>query len=221
MNDSINRIENRSTQECVIVAGEINENDAQTLSVNDDYILEVSEERGIAKQREEWKRWRKNQNPTWIQMSYKKVDNLLPKSPIDAFLYYVDNTFLEKIVCDTNLKNIQKRKESRISGEEKLTFLGINITMTYHQLPSLRNYLSALDDMGVTHIKAAMTRDRFIIILSNLHLNDEKLTKTTKINYSKLDPRWLHDCNSKFIEKSCAQNLSVNESMIKLKGVVP
>ena len=53
MNDSINRIENRSTQECVIVAGEINENDAQTPSVNDDYILEVSEERGISKQREE------------------------------------------------------------------------------------------------------------------------------------------------------------------------
>ena len=107
--------------------------------MNDDTIGEVSEERGISKQKEERKRWRKksepNLNTNFIQ---KKVDNLLPESHIDAFLYYIDDTFLERIVYETNLKSIQKGKESRISREEILTFLGINIIMSYHKLPSLR-----------------------------------------------------------------------------------
>ena len=66
--------------------------------------------------------------------------------------------------------------------------------------------------MGVTPIQAAMTRDRFINILSNLHLNDNnKMNKNNQDKLLKVRPTIDH-VNSKLIEKSHAQNISVDES---------
>ena len=64
--------------------------------------------------------------------------------------------------------------------------------------------------MGVTPIKAAMTRDRFINILPNFHLNDNnKMNKNNQDKLFKVRPMIDH-LNSKCIEKSHAQNLSVD-----------
>ena len=48
-------------------------------------------------------------------------------------------------------------------------FLGINILMGIHKLPSMKDYWSVEEGLGNILIQNTMTRSRFLEILQNLH----------------------------------------------------
>ena len=91
----------------------------------------------------------------------------------DFFLKFVDAEIREKIIYETNLYISQKHKRiSPLTERELYSFLGINILMSYHTLPSLTCYWNNSQDFNVPLVSNAMPRNRFSQILSNLHLND-------------------------------------------------
>ena len=89
--------------------------------------------------------------------------------------------------------------------------------MGYHWVPAMYHYWSTADDLNVQPIAQSMTRDRFLIILSNSHLNDNtKMEKTD--NLYKVRPLIDH-LNQKFMScRAPKEYLSIDESMIKFKG---
>ena len=84
-------------------------------------------------------------------------------------------------VYETNFKSVQRGKENHITKEEILTFLGINMIMSYYHLTAVKHYWSTSSDLKVLPIKKAMTRETFKFILGNLHVNNNhKMDKTSK-----------------------------------------
>lgn len=90
--------------------------------------------------------------------------------------------------------------------------------MGYYILPSVPNYWSKQDDISVTFVQETMTRNRFQAILSFLHINDNtRIPKNNTERSYKVRPL-IEELNSQFIYYYRGQNMSVNESIIKLKG---
>ena len=58
------------------------------------------------------------------------------------------------------------------STEEIKSFLGMILAMGIHKVPSVSNYWSQHALLGVPAITRNMSRNRFMQILHNLHLND-------------------------------------------------
>ena len=54
------------------------------------------------------------------------------------------------------------------------SFFGINLGMGYHELPSWKNYWNIEPDFSVPLISNALPRNRFLLILSNIHFNDNR-----------------------------------------------
>ena len=89
----------------------------------------------------------------------------------ETFLHVIQPA-AESIVFESNLYATQKGRTLNLKKEEFFTFLGINFLMSYHKLPSWKHYWCISDDLGVTLVRKAMSCDRFDLILSNLHVND-------------------------------------------------
>jgi len=106
-----------------------------------------------------------------------------------------------------------------IKPYEVLIFLGINFLMGYHKLPSWKHYWSCAPDLSVPFVAATMTRNRFDLILTNLHLNDNTLIpKDNNDKLFKLKPL-INYLNEKCLQIYHGTNqLSIDESMILFKG---
>ncbi len=59
-----------------------------------------------------------------------------------------------------------------ITRDKFYAFLGINMVMSYHKLPSWTDYWKSDDDLSVPFVSSTMTWNRFAQILANLHIND-------------------------------------------------
>ncbi|GFO03185.1 PiggyBac transposable element-derived protein 4 [Plakobranchus ocellatus] len=94
--------------------------------------------------------------------------------PVDFFLKFFDRTLEENIVFQTNLYAQQKQRVvTPITLQDLRGFLGINVVMKYHVLPSYTHYWSSEPDLGVEIVASTMTKSRFQALLSNLHVNNE------------------------------------------------
>ena len=167
------------------------------------------------------RRWRMKAEPamdTNFQPSHSKV-SINTSNPLSTFLNFFDEEIIEKIQYESNLKSVQKNKPASISIDEIKTFLGINIVMGYHHVPTIRSYWSTATDLNVPVISNAMNRDRFQTILSNLHVNDNaKMDPKKKDKLFKIRPLLDH-LNKVFGEmRNMREHLSVDESMIRFKG---
>ena len=126
-----------------------------------------------------------------------------------------NDVLMNKLAYETNLKSMQRGKKNYITKEEILTFLGINMIISYHHLPAVKQYWPTSSDVEVLPIKKAMTRETFKFILGNLHVNDNhKMDKTNPDKLYKIIPLLDH-LISKF--NFHAENLSLDESLIKFK----
>lgn len=130
---------------------------------------------------------------------------------------------MEKSLADisfqSNLYATQKDKTLNMTSAELMTFIGINFLMGYHQLPSISDYWSSDADLGVPLIQKAMARNRFQLILSLLHVNDNSLlTNENKDKLYKVRP-FMENLNQAFSSLYYGtRQLSVDESMIRFKG---
>lgn len=131
----------------------------------------------------------------------------------------IDKELVSHITFQSNLYATQKGKNLNLKDNELLAFFGINFLMGYHILPSIRHYWSSADDLLVKPVANTMTRNRFVEILSNLHVNDNSaISKDNPDKLHKLRPL-IDNLNTKFksVYKG-TRELSVDESMIIFKG---
>ena len=138
--------------------------------------------------------------------------------PIDFFFKFFDVEVQESIVFQSNLYIQQKQRNvPTFSLHDLRGFLGINVVMGYHKLPSIAHYWSNHPDLNVPIVSSTMTRRRFQSLLANLHVNDDSLPAGT-------DKLWkvrpLIDSLNKNFQKlyDVRRTQSVDESMILFKG---
>jgi hypothetical protein len=105
---------------------------------------------------------------------------------------------------------------------EITSWLGLNILMGYHKLPSYKQYWSSTLNFKVPIVCETMSRNLFTKILNNLHLADNrKVPARTSPEYSKTYKvdRFLEILENNFKEHYIlGEHVSVDESMIKFKG---
>ncbi|XP_049787121.1 piggyBac transposable element-derived protein 3-like [Schistocerca cancellata] len=136
----------------------------------------------------------------------------------DVFIFIL-KPIVEDIIFQSNLYATQKGKILNLKEHELFAFLGINLFMGYHKLPSWKRYWSACDDLGISIVRRCMSRDRFDFILSNLHLNDNtKIPERNTDKLYKIRPP-LTALNKQFMSiYRGTRELSIDESMIVFKG---
>lgn len=149
------------------------------------------------------------------------------ESPTDIFLHIFPTKLINHIVFQTNLYALQNSGGNPNSfmptnSTEIKVFLGINLLMGLKHLPSMRDYWSSRRELRDPFISSCMSRDRFIWILKNIHLNDNSLQpKPSEDNFDKLYKiRPLLDILSDTFISSYkpSKNQAIDESMIKFKG---
>lgn len=136
----------------------------------------------------------------------------------DVFMLILDST-LDNIVYQSNLYATQRGKTLNLKKDELLTFIGMNLLMGYHKLPSWRHYWSTSPDLGVPIVSNAMSRNRFDAILSNIHVNDNAqipVNNTDKLYKIRPMIDTLNETFSRYYHGT--REMSVDESMILFKG---
>ena len=100
-----------------------------------------------------------------------------------------------------------------------LNFIGIQLSMGYHRLPDMDLYWSGDVDVGVGLVQNVMSRDRFKIISSNLHVvQPEYETKHPDDKLRKIRPL-IELLDRSFKEHRYPNEWqSIDESMVKFKG---
>ncbi|XP_047138546.1 piggyBac transposable element-derived protein 3-like [Hydra vulgaris] len=142
------------------------------------------------------------------------------ENPVDYFLKYIDDEIMESITYQSNLYIHQLQKKDPVVTKNSLyAFIGINMVMRYHKLPSWRNYCSNETNLTVPFVSDIIPQNRFIQILSNIHLNNNiaiPADNTDKLY--KLRPL-IDSLNNNFTKLyNISRYLSIDESMVLFKG---
>ena len=101
--------------------------------------------------------------------------------------------------------------------DEMWAFLGVLLLMGYHRLPEFELYWSSNEFTGVKGIQRHITFTRFTALWKNLHIVDNTATDASD-KFLKVRPlvKLLKDSFGRAYNP--AQELSLDESMIKCKG---
>ena len=138
----------------------------------------------------------------------------------DIFFQYFDMSIIDQILFQSNLYINQKNLSvPPITRNELYAFLGVNMVMSYHKLPSWTDYWKSDDDLSVPFVSVTMTRNRFGQILANLHVNDNaSVPENNKDKLYKLRPL-IVALNKNFVKLyNVSRKVSVDESMVRFKG---
>ena len=136
-------------------------------------------------------------------------------SPLEAFLEFFDANLLTEICDQTNMRSIKEGKPAMITLNEIKVFLGINIIMNYHSVPTIKCYWSSHDDLKVPPISSAMTFDRFSTIMNYLQLCDcSKINSSQKDHLFVIRPLLQH-LNDVFLwKRRPSEYLCIGESVV-------
>ena len=132
------------------------------------------------------------------------------------------DSLVDLIVEQSELYMEQKGIPFQTDAQEICAFLGMNLVMGYHVVPSLKDYWSTEPDLQVPFIANVMPRKRFEMIRGALHFsNNEEMLPRTDPDFDrafKVRPLLTHfnRCFQKARNSSILQ--SVDEHMIKFKG---
>ncbi|XP_039958877.1 piggyBac transposable element-derived protein 3-like [Bactrocera tryoni] len=156
-----------------------------------------------------------------VQICQEAENGLL--TPFDIFCSAKNfDNLVQYIVSESIRYAHQNGREFTIDPEEMKAFLGMNVVMGYHILPSLRDYWSTEPDMAVQFISNVMPRAPFEDIRRNLHFcNNEAVRDTTSSNYDrayKVRPIIEHFNVSFQNALNNTVKQSIDEHMIKFKG---
>jgi Sec7-like guanine-nucleotide exchange factor len=139
------------------------------------------------------------------------------KLSMEYFSEVFTNELLDHIVFQTNLYVTQKDINTKfsITSDEMRKFLGINVIMGVILLPSMDDYWKM--NTRIPQVANAMSRDRFKMIRSYLHFNDNDKAAGSTDRFFKVRP--LLDGTRAAILKIPETPLqSVDEVMIAYKG---
>lgn len=145
-------------------------------------------------------------------------------TPLEVFASVVD---LQSLISDIILPESEKYctqqgKVFHVSPEEMTAFLGMNLVMSYHVVPAIRDYWSTEPDMGVPYVASVMPRDRFEEIRAALHFadNDVQPERSSSDFDRAFKIRPVMDLLNKSFQEhlSPTRRQSVDEHMIRFKG---
>lgn len=142
-------------------------------------------------------------------------------TPLQYFLYFMDDDAIKHIVEQTNLYAVQKDVNTtfRTTELEIRRFLGINILSGIVKMPSYRLYWAY--STRFAPIADAMPRNTFERIKSNLHLNDNaNMKERSDPAYDKLFKvrPFLDKIRKNFQKISSEEHNSVDEVLIPCKS---
>lgn len=101
--------------------------------------------------------------------------------PVDFFFKYWDEDIEKNIVEQSNLYVQQKvRTISTFTLPEFRGFMGINMVMGYHTLPSYTQYWCQQPDLNVPVVSSTLSKGRFQSFLSCLHVNNDLETNNSQ-----------------------------------------
>ena len=106
-----------------------------------------------------------------------------------------------------------------ISRQEMYGFLGINIVIGYHILPSWTDYWKGKEDLSVPFVSLALPGDTFSQILGNLHIyGNHAIPEGNKDKLLKVRPL-ITAMNDNYMQVyNVSRKVRINESMILYKG---
>lgn len=144
--------------------------------------------------------------------------------PLRDFPLFLSTTkfdiLVQLIVSESIRYAHQNGREFSVEIHEMKAFLGLNLVMGYHTLPSLRDYWSTEPDVAVPFV--ANARARFEELRKNLHFcNNEKVRDPSSPNFDrayKIRPviQHLNELFQNALNNTKEQ--SIDEHMIKFKG---
>ena len=142
----------------------------------------------------------------------------LATDPIDFFNLLFDGDLLEMIVVESNLYAQKKGISLQLTICELKTVIGILLLSGYNILPSVKLYWASENDVKNNLVARLMSRNRFLTILSNIHLNH---VPDPHDKASKLRPLFqkVSDNFKKFLQRD--ENVCIDESMIRYFGRHP
>ena len=106
-----------------------------------------------------------------------------------------------------------------ISRQEMYGFLGINIVMGFHKLPSWTDYWKGDQDLGVPFVSSVLPKNRFSQILGNLHIYDNHaIPEGDKDKLLKVRPLITAMNNNYMQLYNVSRKVSIDESTILYKG---
>ncbi|XP_030591067.1 piggyBac transposable element-derived protein 4-like [Archocentrus centrarchus] len=153
-------------------------------------------------------------------------------SPGEIFSHFFDSAVL-KLLCDNTNKSAALGKEdgkkfnwTKINPEEMKKFIGLLIFMSVLRLPKMSDFWRRETIFHVPFPATIMARDRFMAILSNLHITDPKQDKINEAKRGTGDYDRLHWVRPlmEMISLRCKavyhprQHISVDERMVATKA---
>lgn len=151
-------------------------------------------------------------------MQWKPVESVQNnRSPGNIFNLFFDENLIGEIVNFTNIYAQQKNRPGDVTVDEMYCFIGVLLVSGYTTVSRRHMYWQNCNDTQNKLISAAISRDRFQFIMSNLHCNDNtSLDKNDK--YSKLRPLF-NSLNKRFFDYApVEENHSFDEAMIPYFG---
>lgn len=174
-------------------------------------------------------------NPNLQKFTFIKQKKLLVPipgegQPYDFFRFLLDDTFLDLLVKETNnyaeyeFLRLAGSIRSRISqwrevtSEEMLTFIGLVIHTGTIQLNRINDYWKKHHLFNLTCFSNYMSRDRFLLIMRNLHFSDNTIDSNEIDRLSKIRPliNYFNDKMNHIYYPG--KELSLDESMILWRG---
>ena len=140
--------------------------------------------------------------------------------PGNYFFAYFDNEIQENILYQTNFYITQSMKATpNLNSQELFSFLGINMIMGFHELPSWTDFWSCAPGLSVPFVSNALPRNLFAQILSNIHVSDNvAIPNNSPDKFYKLR-LMINQLNLNFVKLyNVSHHVSVDESMILFKG---
>ncbi|VDI38394.1 Hypothetical predicted protein [Mytilus galloprovincialis] len=150
----------------------------------------------------------------------------------------VDNNVVDLLVKETNryaedrkaVGNLKPRSRLHmwrpVNNEEMKAFLGLLLLMGIIQKPTLASYWETQDKLWLRRtpsFRSVMTRDRFLAILSNLHINNNNQTALPR-DHPQYDPMHkvrpaIDVCNTAFRKNyRLGRDICVDERIVGFKG---
>ena len=151
----------------------------------------------------------------------KMRENMSMLTPLELFETIMSPEIYDHIVKETvRYAAVTKNKSDFVLGVDDIkSFLGILLLSGYHKLPSERHYWSNDEDLGVSLVKAAMSRNCFQRLKSVIHFCNNDVANENKQDKGFKVRKLISAFQKSFMQFSLfEESLAVDEMMVKYYG---
>ena len=145
------------------------------------------------------------------------------EKPLEYLRVFLDAEIMDVIVYQSNLFSVQKNSEKPLglTVHELEQWLGLVLFFSISKLPNTRMHWSKILAPFSDIASSVLSRNRFELIKSNLHLADNSLlsndASSREDKLFKVRPLVNH-LRQKFNQIAMSQNLCIDEQMVPFKG---